>query len=138
VTPSTPGTATVAIALFAGIAAIAGVAAIWAGIAAITMGQTAWMAIVAALDAALLMRLAGWPGGRSRAALALGITALTIVFANALVATALIGRAMGMRPYDALPAMSVELAALHARSNTGWVELVCYVVAMAIAWRLGR
>jgi hypothetical protein len=129
VTPSTPGTATVAIALFAGIAAIAGVAAIWAGIAAITMGQTAWMAIVAALDAALLMRLAGWPGGRSRAALAL---------ANALVATAQIGRAMGMRPYDALPAMSVELAALHARSNTGWVELVCYVVAMAIAWRLGR
>lgn len=129
---------TFAIAALAGIAAIAGIAAVWAGLAAITANQTAWMSLVAALDAALLMRLAGWPGGTSRACVATAITLLTIVVANGLVATALIGRAMGMRPYDALSGMSLELAALHARSNTGAIELACYLVAIALAWRLGR
>jgi hypothetical protein len=138
VTRTPPGLATVVVASIAGVVAIVGIAAAWAGIAAITFSQCAWMAVVAALDAALLLRLANWPPGRARAMLAVAITAFTIVVGNALVATALIGRALGMRPYEALPGMSLELAALHARSNTGWIEGTWYVAALALAWRLGR
>jgi hypothetical protein len=126
------------IALLAGVVAIAGVAAIWAGAAAITRSQCGWIAPLAALDAALLLRLAAWPGGRSRSVLALAITLSTIVGANALVATALIGRALGLRPYEALSGMSLELASLHAQSNTGWTEWLWYALAAVVAWRLGR
>jgi hypothetical protein len=135
---STPSAASLLVAITAGLVATAGIAAMWAGIAAITLGQAAWMAIVAALDAALLLRLANWPAGTARAGLATAITVLTIIVANGLVATALIGRAMGLRPYEAMSGMSFELAALHARSNNGTIELVLYVAAIAVAWRLGR
>jgi hypothetical protein len=121
-----------------GAVAIVGVAAVWAGLAAIVASQCAWMAPVAALDAALLLRLASFPAGSRRAALALAITAATIVVGNALVATALIGRSMGMRPVHALTRMSPDLAWLYVQANSGWVELAWYALAGVLAWRVGR
>jgi hypothetical protein len=120
------------------IVAVFGVAALWAGASLVLRSQVGWFAVVAALDAILILRLAGWPEGRQRVGLALAVTLATILIANAMIATAQIGNAMGLRLAEALPRMSVELAALHARSNTGAIELVFYLVAIAVAWRLGR
>lgn len=126
------------VAFLASFVAIAGVGAIWAGASAITGTQCAWIAILAALDAALLLRLATWPSGSSRAAMAFGITLLTIVCANAFVAAAQIGRIMGLRPYESLPRMSLELTTMHVQTHNGWPELLWYAAALVLAWRLGR
>lgn len=121
-----------------GAVAVVGVAAIWAGLAAMLDRQCAWMAPLAALDAALLLRLANIPTGSKRGAMALAITAATIALGNLLVATALIGRAMGMRPVQALGRMSPELAWMHIQANSSWVELAWYALAFVLAWRVGR
>lgn len=125
-------------ALAACVVAIIGVGAVWAGVSLVTRNHAGWMSVVAALDAALLLRLAGWPAGRQRVALALAVTALTVVAANFLIATAQIGRAMGMRPFEAIPRMSSELAMLYASTNNGWAELIWVVLALLVAWRLAR
>jgi hypothetical protein len=104
----------------------------------VTRGPCAWMAPVAALDAALLLRLASWPAGRPRVALVLSVTVLTVLVANFLVASAQIGVTMGMRPVHAVPLMSVELAALYARAHTGWVEAGWYALALVLGWRAAR
>ena len=96
------------------------------------------MAVVAALDAVLLLRLASWPPGRARAAVALGTTLLTVALANYFVAATLIGLSMGMRPFESVPRMSLELAMLYAGSNNGWMELGWTALACVVAWRLGR
>jgi len=126
------------LALAACAVAIVGVAAVWAGVSLITRTQCAWMALVAALDAALLLRLATMPAGRVRVALALAVTLLTIVGANFLVASAQIGVSMGLRPVEAVSRMSLELAALHAQSNNGWIEAGWYALALVLAWRCAR
>lgn len=130
--------ATLPLALAACAVAIVGVAAVWAGVSLITRTQCAWMAPVAALDAALLLRLATMPAGRVRVALALAVTLLTIVGANFLVASAQIGVSMGLRPVEAVSRMSLELAALHAQSNNGWIEAGWYALALVLAWRCAR
>lgn len=129
---------TLPLALAACAVAIVGVAAVWAGVSLITRTQCAWMAPVAALDAALLLRLATMPAGRVRVALALAVTLLTIVGANFLVASAQIGVSMGLRPAEAVSRMSLELAALHAQSNNGWIEAGWYALALVLAWRCAR
>lgn len=130
--------ASVPLALAACAVAIVGVAAVWAGLSVIARSQCAWMGAVAALDAALLLRLASWPPGRSRVALALTVTVLTILAANFLVAAARIGVSMGLRPVEAVGRMSMELAALYAQSNTGWIEAAWYALALVLAWRGAR
>ncbi len=129
---------TLPLALAACAVAIVGVAAVWAGVSLITRTQCAWMAPVAALDAALLLRLATMPAGRVRVALALAVTLLTIVAANFLVASAQIGVSMGLRPVEAVSRMSLELAALHAQFNNGWIEAGWYALALVLAWRCAR
>lgn len=122
------------LALAACVVAVFGVAAVWAGASALLRLPTPWMAIVAALDAVLLLRLASWPRGASRTLLAVAVTLATILVAQHFVATANIGVAMGLRPFEALPLMSMELAMLYARSNLGVADLACYAAAMAAAW----
>ena len=133
-----PAASAPALALLACAVAIAGVAAVWAGASLILGGQCGFFAPLAALDAVLLLRLANWPAGPGRAALAGGVTLATIALGNYLLAAAHIGRAMGLRPVEAVGKMSLDLAWLHAQSNSGWAEGGWYLLALVLAWRLGR
>jgi hypothetical protein len=126
------------LALIACAVAIVGVAAIWTGVTLVLRGPAGWMAVLAALDAALLLRLAQWPRGNSRAGMAVAVTVATALLANYFVAAAQIGIAMGLRPYEALPLMGPELAMLYAQSNHGVVEWVSYAIAVIAAWVMGR
>lgn len=126
------------LALTACVVAVIGVAAVWGGLSLLFPGPCAWMAVVAALDAALLLRLALWPPGPQRAAVAIAVTLATVAVAGYFVATAQIGRAIGLRPFEALPRMSAELALLYAQSNTGWAELLWVAAALVLAWRSAR
>lgn len=123
------------LALVACAVAIVGVAAFWAGVSLVAGGLCAWMAVLAALDAVLLLRLANWPAGRARVVLALVVVALTVLVAGYFIATAQIGRSMGMRPFEALPRMSVDIASLYLRSNLGWIDAVWVALAGIVAWR---
>ena len=130
--------AAVPLALAACAVAVLGVAAVWAGASVLLKGPGAWFAIVAALDATLLLSLANWPRGPRRAAVAIAVTLLTIVVAQYFVATANIGVVMGLRPYESLPLMSLDLAWLYAVNNTGPFEWACYAIAVGLAWAMAR
>ncbi len=133
-----PSLAVRLIAVVSGIAAVAGVAAIWSGLTVMLRSPCAWMAVIAALDAALLLRLASFPKCHERGWFAVAITAATVLAAGFLYATAHIGLMLGMRPSESVWKMSVGLAQLFVNANTGWVEYAWVAAALAIAWRSSR
>jgi hypothetical protein len=128
----------IALLLAVTLAITAGLSAVWAGVAALTGGIASWMTVVAALDAALVLRLASHPSGRRRAALAVGITLLTVLAAAVLVSAAKIGMSLGMRPAEALGRMSPELVQLYVGANVGWLDALWLLGGCALAWRAGR
>ncbi len=81
--------------------ASAGCAAAWILLALATGRQSSWMALVAGVDAALVLRLARMPGGPARAATGLAATLATIALANWGIAAGEVGRSLGMLPWDA-------------------------------------
>lgn len=94
--PPTPHPSQWLLALFACVAGVLGVAAVWVAAAMLLGNAASWMALVAAVDAVLLLRLFGFPAGRSAAVLATLATLATFALANWLMAAAIIGRMMGL------------------------------------------
>jgi len=137
-TPTRMRSSTLLLASLTGIAAVAGVAAIWAGVSIFMRSNAPWMAVLAALDAALLLRLSGMVPGRSRASAAVAIVVLTTMLAGFFISAARIGFSLGLRPADALWRMSSELSWLYVSANAGWPELLWLLAGCALAWRLGR
>ena len=78
----------------------AGFAAGWMLLALALERQCNWLAPLAALDMVLLLRIAKWPAGRSRAAWATLATALVIAAANFLIVAGQVGQNFGMRPWE--------------------------------------
>lgn len=132
------GTGTRLLAVFAGIAAIAGVAAIWAGVGTLLRGPSPWMALLVALDAALLLRLAGMPPGRERAMFGLAIVAATIVVGGYFYAAAQVGMVLGLRPSESVLRMSPGLAWLYLRANLGALDALWLAGGLALGWRACR
>lgn len=120
------------------LAAIAGMSAIWAGAASLTGGSASWMCLVVALDAVLLLHLAGQSGGTRRMGWALAITLLTVVAAAALIAAAKIGVGMGLRPAASLGRMSVNLIVLYWQANLNFIDLLWLIAGLVLAGRLAR
>lgn len=120
------------------VAITAGLSAVWAGVAAIGGGIASWMTVVAAVDAALILRLASLPPGWRRGLAALGITLLTVLCAATLVTAAKIGMPLGLRPWESLARLSPELVQLYIGANSDWRDLLWLLGGGALAWRLGR
>lgn len=120
------------------IVAVAGVGAVWSGLSLMLRSGCGWMAVVTALDAALLLRLANVPAGNTRAVWAVGITLATVLVAWFLIAGAQIGLLMGFRPADAIWKISPGLAWLYTRTNVGWIDLMWLAGGLGLAWRFGR
>lgn len=112
---------------------IFGFAAIWMLAALNAGGMLAWLAPLAAADMVLLLALARWPAGRSRALVAGLGTAITIAFAAFCIIAAQIGLGMGLRPWESVlklgPAYAWELARLATRP-TDWAW---YAAGLVIA-----
>ena len=120
------------------LAAVAGMSAIWAGAASLTGGSASWMCLVVALDAVLLLHLAGQSAGSRRVAWALAITLLTVLAAAALIAAAKIGVGMGLRPAASLGRMSLNLIILYWQANLNWIDLLWLIAGLVLAGRLAR
>lgn len=117
---------------------MAGLAALWSGLSLALRSPCSWMALVAALDSALLLRLAGLPHGRMRALISLGGTVLSIALGLYAVASTRIGALLGSPPHEALQLTGVELALSWWRLNFSPWDGLWALLALPLAWRLGR
>lgn len=120
------------------IVAILGLAAVWTGLSVHFRGLCMWMLVVVSLDAALLLRLAGLPGGRTRLLMVGVVSVLTVAVAAVLIAASQIGRSMGLPPSDAFARMSPGLAQMYFESHLRWSDALWLLPALALGWRVGR
>lgn len=127
-----------AVALGLLLLASAGAAAAWALIAVALDRQCGWMAVVAAIDAAWLLRFARMRAGMPRMLLALLGTLLAIVLANWWIAGTQIGLMVGLPPWIAIPRMGLAHAWTLSELANGAAELAWYGVALVVAALAGR
>jgi hypothetical protein len=113
-----------------------GFAAAWVLLAWSRDQQCSWMAVLAALDAVLLVRLARMPAGWLRASLACAATAVAILLANWGIAAAQMGKPMGLLPWESMGKLGPSFAwVLATQANQPadlawlWLGLVLAVVA---------
>lgn len=98
----------------------------------------AWMAPLAALDMAWMLRLAAAPAGRARAALATVATAVAIVLSLWMVAATQIGRLLGLTPLESAQRLGPVLFGELVRHGTSGWDVALLAVALPLAWWLGR
>lgn len=126
------------IPLFFALLGVAGMAALWLLTAMFLQRLSAWMALLAAADIALLLRIAGTLPGRGRALLCVSATAATVIAANWGIVGARTGRAFGYGPLDSILSLGTDLAWTLMQLGTHGPELALYGCALALAWWLGR
>ena len=120
------------------LAAIAAMTALWSAINLHNSRLNGWMALPTALDAVLLLRLAGTRRGLVSQLLTSTATILTAGIAVWITAGTRIGRVMGMSPADSLGRMDPMLAlevAREAGSSWDWLSLL---LALALCLWLQR
>ena len=106
---------------------------IWIMLALYLERPCTWMAVLGAIDAALILRFAGMPAGWARAAWAVLATALMIALANWGIAATQMGMGMGLNPWDS----AMKLGMGHAWTLLGLanhaIDLVWMGVALVVA-----
>ena len=114
---------------------VLGLDAIWVASAVISNRSCSWLALVAALDMAFLLRFTEAPPGRARTAVAVCATALTIALAQWLIVSTQIGFALGLEPLASAsrlgPVLAWQLSKL-SLDRTDWILLVSSLPLAAI------
>ncbi len=110
-----------------------GFAAAWVLLAFARDRQSSWMAILAALDAVFLLRMARMPRGWPRATLAVAATAFTIALANWGIAAAQIGRSMGLLPWESLTKLGPFYAWTLANLANPPIDLLWLATSLVLA-----
>jgi len=113
-----------------------GFAAAWVIVGLYSDAQSSWMAILGALDVALLLRLGRWPAGPRRAALGVAATAATILVANWGITSGQLGALLGLPPWDSALRLGLHHAWTLAQLANGagdalWLALALVVAALA-------
>ena len=115
-----------------------GVAAAWAAVAMLSGSQAAWMAPLAGLDAARLLRLGGAPGGWPRVVLAVVATALAVVLANWSIVAAQLAGVMGLPFLDSAQRLGPDLAWTLLKLANGPAELAWLGLGLVLAAAMAR
>lgn len=121
------------LALIACLAGVLGVAAVWVAAAMLLGNAASWMALVAALDAVVLLRLFGFPRGRAAALLALLATLATFALANWMIAATVVGQMMGLPMLASAKRLGIDHAWALASLANGPTGFVVLAVALAVA-----
>ena len=116
----------------------AGVAAAWASVAMLSASQAAWMAPLAGVDAAWLLRLGGAPKGRPRMLLAVAATAVAIVMANWSIVAAQLAGVMGLPFLDSAQRLGPELAWILLGLANGPAEIAWFAAGLVLAAIVSR
>jgi len=96
------------------------------------------LAVPAALDAALLLHLAGVRRGARRALLALLVTAASVLIAIGGLISARIGRQLGLSPWESVQRLGFEPARLIVELSLDQVDLAWLLAGLVIAAALSR
>ena len=123
---------------FALAAGVLGMAALWLAASLWLGGYVGWMAGVAAVDMALMLRLSGAPAGRPRAGLAVLGTLASAGFGACLVAAADMGRVVGLAPWESATRLGTVLAWELVRHGVAAWDVLFLAGACVLAWRLSR
>jgi len=115
-----------------------GLAAAWVVIALLSGSQGAWMALLAALDAAWLLRLGGARPGWTRMGVGVAATALTIVLANWGIVAAHLGGMLGLGFTDATLRLGPSLAWTLAALANGGADLLWFAAGLTLAAIMSR
>ena len=110
-----------------------GFAAAWVLLAFARDRQCSWMSLLAAVDAALLLRLSRTPAGWPRAGLAVAATMATILLANWGIAAAQIGRSMGLLPWESMTRLGPFYAWTLANLANPPADLLWLAAALVLA-----
>ena len=110
-----------------------GCAAAWILVALAAGRQSSWMAVVAAVDAAVLLRIARAPAGLSRALAGVAATVATIVLANWGIAAGEVGRSVGMLPWEAAIRLGPDYAWTLAELANGTADRLWLAAAVVVA-----
>ena len=110
-----------------------GLAAAWVIIALISGSQCAWMATLAALAAALLLRLGGAAPGWKRPLAAVVATALTVALANWGIVAAQLAGMMGLGVFESVVRLGPTTAWTMAGLANGPAELAWIAGALVLA-----
>jgi hypothetical protein len=110
-----------------------GFAAMWVLAARLLEAQSAWLAPLAALDAALMLRLGRMPAGWTRAAWCLAATLAMILLANWGITATEVGIGMGLLPWESALRLGPAYAWELIRLANGPVELGWYALSLVAA-----
>lgn len=116
----------------------AGIAAAWTLYAYARDEQASWMAVLAAADAALLLRLGRMPAGWPRALCALLGTALAIALANWMIAAAQVGKTVGLLPWESMQRLGTDYAWTLVTLANPPQQLAWLLAALVVAAVAGR
>jgi hypothetical protein len=117
---------------------IFGMSAIWTLLALIVDRQCAWVAVIAAADLALLLRLSHAAPGMPRAFAALGATFATVAISNWTIAATQMGGPMGLPLVDSVQRLGSDHAQTLMLLANQPAEWAWYAVAAIVALWLGR
>lgn len=118
--------------------ASAGIAAAWALVALVTGRQCSWMALVASVDAAIVLRITGARPGTLRACASMAATAFAIALANWWIAAGQIGRSLGLMPWDSSLRLGPDYAWTLATLANHPADLAWLAAALLFAAIAGR
>ena len=110
-----------------------GCSAAWILLALSTGRMCAWMAVVAAIDAAVLLRLAGVPAGAGRPTAAVLATALAVVIAYWGIIATQLARTVGVLPLESALKLGLHHAWTLAGLATGPVDLAWLGAGLLLA-----
>ena len=123
-----------ALAVLALATGVLGIGAAWTWFNAYSGALNGWVALLAAADAALLLRLAGMARGSARAWLGVASVLACIVVAGWMSAALQVGAAMGLRPMESAWRMGPELAWTLSGAAATPLDLAAAAAALSLAW----
>jgi hypothetical protein len=121
----------------AALLAAAALGAIWSLIGLAGSARASWVAPIAALVLAAVLRFNNHPAGAIRAAFCVILVALTIAHANFLMAAGFIAGQMGLGLLDALHLIGLDMAYAVSRAQTSSSDAMFYVLALALGLVFG-
>ena len=111
-----------------------GIAAVWVVLARFSGGgQMSWFAVLAAVDASLMLRLGNMRPGLPRAASAVLGTSLAIALANWGIVAAQMGAPMGLLPWESMTRLGPDFTWTLTMLVNGQVDFAWWGAALIVA-----
>jgi hypothetical protein len=123
--------------IVAALLAAAALGAVWSLVGLAGAGRAAWVAPLAAVVLAWLLRFNGHQPGSARALIAALLLILTAAHANYLMAAGFIAGQMGLDLVDALRIVGIDMALAVTRAHSDAGDMLAYAVALVLAVGMG-